>query len=485
MSFVDPVYLLFLPVVVGAAWLLQGHHRLQNGALLLASLVFYGWIHPWLVLLLLGVSSLNYATALAVHAERERGGTGGRWLALSMIGSLGTLCFFKYFDFFEGPFSAAVSAVGLDPGTLRVFLPVGLSFYTFHAMSYTIDVWRGHFEARRDLLDYLLFVTFFPQLVAGPIHRGSQLYPQVERPRTIDLAGVTSGFSLAMFGAFKKVVLADTMAPYVNVIYAHDAPSAPMIWAAALGFTIQALADFSGYTDMARGSARMLGFELVENFNHPYLAAKPSEFWNRWHMSFSTWLRDYVYMPASFSPWVRRWLSVPGVDMSAPFWTTTRALTLTMLVSGLWHGSTWNYVLWGAYYAVIGTVWQEIEQRIPRKVRKQRDWRPLLVPLMFAHTVVGMMIFREPSAARLLSHFTSDPLGGTADQWIIAGGMLMMCLYGAVPLVLALLWEQRVAPRLQDSPWRLPLQTTAWATVAVLLLVFYRSTGNDFVYFQF
>lgn len=485
MSFVDPVYLLFLPLVVLVARALQGHHRAQNAFLLLASFVFYGWIHPWLVTLLLGVSALNYATALGVAADREAQGTGGRWVAVSMLGSLGTLCFFKYFNFFEEPFRAAATAVGFDASTLQIFLPIGLSFYTFHAMSYTIDVWRGHFAARRDLLDYLLFVAFFPQLVAGPIHRGSQLYPQVEQPRTITFDGVASGLGLALFGAFKKVVLADTMAPYVNVIYADDDPSFAMIWAAALGFTIQALADFSGYTDMARGSARMLGFELVENFNHPYLAAKPSEFWNRWHMSFSTWLRDYVYMPASFSPWIRRWLSVPGVDMSSPFWTTTRALTLTMLVSGLWHGSTWNYVLWGMYYAVIGTVWQDIEQRIPRKTRKSRDWRPLLVPVMFLHTLVGMMIFREPSVARLLTHFTTNPFGGTADQWVIAGGMFMVCLFGAVPMTLALLWEQQVAPRLKGSAWALPVRTTAWTTAVVLLVVFYRSTVNDFVYFQF
>lgn len=487
MSFVDPVYVVFLAVVFSVNWALAGHLRAQNLWLLLASLTFYGWIHPWMVGLLLGSALLDYVAALGITRDQAAGGTGGRWMALSAIGNVGALAGFKYFNFFEAAFVAALQKVGFDahPTTMQVFLPIGLSFYTFQTMAYTIDVWRKQLTARNNLVDFLVFVALFPQLVAGPVERASNLLAQVEAPRRFNLDQVTSGLSLALFGAFKKVVIADTMAPYVNILYQAESPSWTMIWAACLGFSIQVLADFSGYTDMARGSARMLGFELMENFRHPYLASSPMDFWTRWHISFSTWLRDYVYLPSCFSPWVDRWIRLPFVGELSPFWVTARALLITMFLSGLWHGSTWNYIVWGLYYAVIGTVWAGIYERIPRKTRKQRDWRPILVPVMFVHTLVGMQIFREPDLARLWSHLTTSPFTGTADQHIVAVGMLAMCAAGAAPLLLALAWEQRVAPKLAASPLRLPVQTTAWAVCAVLLVTFYRSTNNDFVYFQF
>jgi D-alanyl-lipoteichoic acid acyltransferase DltB (MBOAT superfamily) len=484
MSFVDPVFLLFFAVVFCVHWGLARWHRAQNAWIAAVSLVFYGWVHPWLVGLLLYSSLMNFGLGLAVERDPDRRDT---WLGLSVFLNLGTLGFFKYFNFFQDAVVAALQTVGFaaHPTTWQIFLPVGLSFYTFHAMAYVIDVWRGQFKARTDLVGFLVFIGLFPQLVAGPIARAHALLPQVENPRTFQLEQVLSGLGLALWGAFKKIVLADTMAPYVNIIYAHDDPSWAMIWSAALGFAIQVLADFTGYTDMARGTARMLGFELLDNFDHPYLATSPMDFWQRWHISFSTWLRDYVYMPASFSPWVRRWITLPGTGDWTPFWHTARSLTLTMLISGIWHGSTWNYIAWGLYYAVIGTVWAWAQQRIPRKTRKSRDWTPYLVPLMFLHTLVGMMIFREPSVARLVTHFLKNPLGGSPDTWIVTGGMLMMCAFGAIPLLLALAFETYALPKLKTSPWYLPFQTTAFAAAIAAIAVFYRPTSNDFVYFQF
>jgi alginate O-acetyltransferase complex protein AlgI len=192
-----------------------------------------------------------------------------------------------------------------------------------------------------------------------------------------------------------------------------------------------------------------------------------------------------VYTPAVFSEWVRRRITIPGSGDWSPFWQTTRALTITMFLSGLWHGSTANYIVWGLYFALIGTIWVAVQQLLPRSFRRRRNWDPILVPVMFAHTLVGMMIFREPSVARLLSHFGRNPLGGTPDQWVIVGGMVIICLGGAIPLVLALLFEQHVLPRIEESPWFLPVQTTAWSVAAVALLTFHRSAVNDFVYFQF
>lgn len=487
MSFVEPTYLLFLAGLFALNMALSSSRKAQNVVLLLASLLFYGWVQPWLVGLVLFTALHNFFISLAIAREQANEREGNGWLGLSLLLNMGTLAGFKYFGWFQDAAITALQKVGFEvhPTTLQIVLPVGLSFYTFHAMAYTVDVWRKQFEVRRDLIDFVLFVGFFPMLAAGPVERAGNLLKQVENPRVITAETVASGVGLALFGAFKKIVIADTMAPYVNVIFANPDPSWAMIWSAALGFAIQVLADFSGYTDMARGSARILGFELMENFKHPYMSQSPMEFWTRWHISFSTWLRDYVYMPACFSPWIRKWLTIPGIGDLPPFWNTSRALLLTMLASGIWHGSTWNYVVWGVYYALIGTVWAYIATKIPKKVKKQRDWRPILVPIMFVHTLVGMMIFREPSLSRALGHMVRNPFGGSADQWVIASGMLMICLYGAIPMIAAMLWEERVAPKLKASPWGLPVRTTAWAMAVVLLVVFHRSTASDFVYFQF
>lgn len=487
MSFVSPSFPAFFAVVFGIHYALSWNHRAQSVALIVASLGFYGWVDTWMVGLLLGAAMLGYVSALGVAADQAKGRDGGRWLGLVLAGNVGTLCTFKYFNFFDRQIVAALQAFGVqaNESSLQLILPIGLSFYTFQTLAYVIDVWRGHAQPKRDLIQYLLFVVFFCQLVAGPINRAKQLMPQVESVRRFDLTNVLSGLSLALWGAVKKVMIADTMSPYVDLIYAQPDPSWAMIWAAALGFTVSVLADFSGYTDLARGSARMLGFELADNFNHPYLANGPAEFWNRWHMSFSTWLRDYVYMPACFSPWVKRWITVPFSGEWSPFWHTTRALTLTMLVSGVWHGSTANYVFWGGYYAALGTVWTWVHSKVPKKLKKSRNWRPFTVPLMFMFTVVGMMIFREPDIGRFFSHLVRNPFGGTADQWVVAGGMLAMCAGGAAPLLLALVWERAVAPRLSTSPWALPVRTTSWAVALILLVTFYRRSTGEFVYFQF
>ncbi len=484
MSFVDTTFVGFFALVFVTYWALASQRRMQNALLFGASICFYAWVHWWMALLLLGSALLDYGCARAIVAHRDHG---GRWMALSVAGNVGTLVFFKYGGWFTPEITAAITAMGLpfDTTTLQILLPVGLSFYTFQTMAYTIDVWREQLEVRTDLLDYLVFVCFFPQLVAGPVERASNLLPQFEEPRTFSSQVVGSGFGLALFGAFKKVVIADTLAPYVNAIYAVPEPSSAMIWAGALGFTVQVLADFSGYTDMARGIARMLGIELMENFDHPYLAASPMDFWRRWHISFSTWLRDYVYMPASFSPWIRTWLTIPGTPRWSPFWHTARALAITMFLSGLWHGSTANYLLWGAYYTVLGTVWVAVQKRIPRKTRRSRDWRPVMVPTMFLFTLVGMMIFREPNVARLAQHLTSNPFAGTPDQWLVAGAMVVLSGVAAGLLASFLIFDTRIRPAMAHSPWLLPLRTTSWAVAIVLLATFQRPTAQDFVYFQF
>lgn len=484
MSFVEPDFLGFFALVWCAYWTLHRSRRVQNALLLLTSVVFYAWVHWWMAALLLGSALLDYVAARAIAANREHG---TRWVVASVVGNIGTLCAFKYGGWFADDISRVLAELGMmgHESTLSIFLPVGLSFYTFQTMAYTIDVWREQLEVRTDLLDYMVFVCFFPQLVAGPVERASNLLPQFETARSFDLEQVGDGVGLALRGAFKKIVIADTMAPYVNAIFVAPDPSWGMTAAATLGFTIQVLADFSGYTDMARGIARTLGIELMENFDHPYLATSPMDFWRRWHISFSTWLRDYVYMPASFSPWVRKWVTIPGTGRWNPFWHTARALFITMMLSGLWHGSTSNYLLWGLWYAVIGTVWVGAQKRIPRSFRRSRDWRPVLVPGMFCLTLIGMLIFREPDLARLFGHLGRSPFASTEAQTVVTLSMLSVCAAGALPLLALLAFDLWARPRLAERRALLPFRTTSWALVAVLLLTFQRPTTEDFVYFQF
>jgi D-alanyl-lipoteichoic acid acyltransferase DltB (MBOAT superfamily) len=483
MTFVQLDYLWFLPLTLALHWVMPGQ-RGQNAVLLVASLVFYGWVHPWTVGLLLVSALIDFVAAKQIEDRPARRDLA---LGLSVAANLGLLGWFKYNGFFVDQLTGALRGAGVtaDLQTLKVLLPMGLSFYTFQTMAYTIDVHRGELKARRDLLDYLVFVTFFAQLVAGPVERATALLPQVEAKRQLRAEAFVSGLGLAIWGGFKKMVLADTLAPYVDKIMLVDEPSAAMVGAAALGFTVQVLADFSGYTDMARGSARMFGFELMENFKHPYLATSPMDFWQRWHISFSTWLRDYLYLPASFSPWVRRWVTLPGTGHWGPFWHTARALTITMLASGLWHGSTWNYVAWGLYYAVLGTVWAWAKQQIPLKKRKAYGKPALLVALYFPFTVLGMFIFREPDLTRWGMYLTLDPLGGTPAQTMAAVTLLALTALAALPLLIALVVDERVAPRWGAQPWFFAARTASWALMAVGMFVFFRLSSLDFFYFQF
>ncbi len=469
MTFIQYEFVCLLVIVFCAYWTVRDR-RAQNLLLVAASAVFYGWVHPWFLLLLYSSALLDWGMGLCIARRPERKRL---WLTLSLVGNLGKLAWFKYFDFFLDNVIHSLGALGIETSlhTLGIFLPVGISFFTFQSMSYTIDVYRGELEARRSFLDYAVFLSFFPQLVAGPVERASRLLPQVERTRRFDLEAVQSGLGLVFWGAFMKVAVADQIAPYVDKIFVHADPSGPMIWAATVGFTVQILADFSAYSKIARGSARMLGFELILNFDHPYLARSPSDFWRRWHISFSTWIRDYLYIPLGGS--------------RGGSWSTFRATAGAMLLSGLWHGAAWTFLLWGAYHTLLITGYRIVGRRIPKRLRRSRPGRVAAVPLMFAFTVVGWLIFRETHIDRLAHYLTLNPVGGTPEQWIAALVMLGATLACALPMVLVLVAERWLLPRLEGTPWLLPLRTTGWAAAAVLLAAFLRNNAGDFIYFQF
>ncbi len=469
MTFVQLEFLWFFAVLFVAYWAVP-NRRWQNGLLLVASALFYGWVHPFWLVLLYVAALIDYFAGLAMERWPERKKLS---LGVSLAANVGLLCYYKYFDFFVENLAAALSALGVENtlAPIGVLLPAGISFYTFQSMAYSIDVYRGELKPRKNLAEYLLAVSFFAHLVAGPVQRASNLLQQAETPRRFDLERVRSGFALAMWGAAKKVVVADTIASYVDKIFATESPSTPMVVAATLGFTVQILADFSGYTDIARGVARMLGWELMENFRNPYLAKNPSDFWRRWHISFSTWIRDYLYISFGGS--------------RGGFWRTTAATWASMLISGLWHGAAWNFVLWGAYHAALTTGYRLVAPRIPASL-KGRPWSgTAAVGVMFVFTVFGWYLFRESSLARIAATLTRDPFAATHEEWIAAAVMLEMTVLCAIPLVLALLVERYVLPRVERAAWFLPAQTTTWAGFALLIFFFVRMTASDFIYFQF
>ena len=464
MSFVQWEFPLFAAAVIAVYWLLPGR-RLQNLLLMVVSAVFYGWVHPWFLLLLYFSAGLDYTMGRLMAARPQRKTL---WLVLSLSGNLGMLGYFKYAGFFVDNVIAGLSAMGVEHGlsTLHIFLPVGISFYTFQTMSYTIDIYQGKLTPRRNLIDYLAFVSFFPQLVAGPVERASRLLPQLESARTFDAERFRSGLTLVMWGAFTKVCIADTIAPYVDQTFALSSPSWAMIWAATAGFTVQILADFSGYTNIARGLARMMGLELVVNFRNPYIARSPSDFWRRWHISFSTWIRDYLYIPLGGSRY-----------------RIHRATFTAMLLSGLWHGASWTFVLWGGYHAMLLTAYRKLTPKIPASLKALPGADAAAIGLMFCLTMLGWLIFRETDLSRLLTWLTLPPLAGSEAQWMAAAVTLAVTLACATPLVLALMLERTVIPRL--GRWTLPSQTTLWAAAALAVLTMHRSTGADFIYFQF
>jgi len=311
------------------------HQRIQNGFLLLASYVFYGWWDFRFLGLIVLSSLVDYAIGLGL--DRAKGlGSRRTLLVISLVTNLGILGFFKYFNFFLGSFAALMQQLGLPSHTssLAVILPVGVSFYTFQSMSYTIDVYRGKLHPCHDAVGFLAFVAFFPQLVAGPIERATHLLPQFKSKRFFDPIKAEDGLRQILWGLFKKVVVADSCAVCADFAFAsHDTLGGPILVFGAICFAFQIYCDFSGYSHIAIGTARLFGFDLMENFSYPYFSRDIGEFWRRWHISLSTWFRDYVYLPLG------------GNRRSKP--RTAMNIIATFTLSGFWHGASWTFVWWG------------------------------------------------------------------------------------------------------------------------------------------
>jgi alginate O-acetyltransferase complex protein AlgI len=460
---------IFFTIVLTLVHLLP--HRGQNVLLLAASYAFYAF-WDWRFLSLLFISTLVdfFAAPLAVPGRSRASRRFA--IATSVVVNLGILGFFKYFNFFAESFVDLFGAPqpGTDDVFMNIILPVGISFYTFQTMSYTFDVYAGRIRPVRSLLDLGLYVAFFPQLVAGPIERGARLIPQIVEPRRIDPERMGSACYLIVWGLFKKIFIADTIAHPVNAVYASADPTGPEVYLATVGFAVQIFCDFSAYSDIARGLARLMGFELMLNFNLPYLARSPADFWRRWHISLSTWLRDYLYIPL-------------GGNRRGK-WNTYRNLMITMLLGGLWHGAAYNFLLWGFYHGVL-----LILQRLVADRRRGESMNPggvvsvLQVVGTFHLMLFGWLLFRVEGMDQFVRMLAS--LAGSWSSWVSAGDMLLYMAPLVLPLALYQWWQRasgelEVVPR---QPWPVRAAFIGVALSAVLLLN--RSQSIPFIYFQF
>lgn len=334
-------FAIFLPIVFVLYWLVTNKNlTLQNTLLLLASYFFYAcW--DWRFMFLLMFSTLlDYFTGLKMQdASNQKGKR--FWFWLSVIVNLGFLGVFKYYNFFAESFAEAISNFGLkvSPRMLDIILPVGISFYTFHGLSYVIDIYKSRIKAERNFVDYAVFVSFFPLLVAGPIERATHLLPQIKRERTFDYSKAVDGLRQILWGLFKKIVIADNCAEYANQIFNNSADhTGSTLVLGALFFTLQIYGDFSGYSDIALGTARLFGIELLRNFAFPYFSRDIAEFWRRWHISLSSWFKDYLYIPLGGS--------------KGGNWMRIRNTFIIFIVSGFWHGANWTFLAWGALNAL-------------------------------------------------------------------------------------------------------------------------------------
>ena len=526
MSFITWQYLIFLPLVLVLYWQLPGRGRLV--LLLVASYFFYACWDVRFLALVLTTTVVDYLCALSIDGikpgrfqvlglallpgvwlggcamvlpashinllmvavaaalglaffaayeiiwrldpEKRR----RPYLILSICFCLGILGFFKYFGFFMDSAHNFLTFLGLQTNRvlLQIILPVGISFYTFQSLGYVIDVYRGHSPSCSSLLTFATYDAFFPQMVSGPIERGKHLIPQLEQTKAFLPEYLQDGLRLILVGFFKKVFVADNCAILANYVFT---PQTPLngYWAVigVVAFAFQIYGDFSGYTDIARGSAKLLGIDLAENFRFPYFSRNPSEFWGRWHISLSTWFRDYLYIPLGGN--------------RGPKWETVRNLAVTMLLAGLWHGASWVFVLWGAYHGVLLILYRVVpalrslgDEKSPSVLKGA-----LAVVLMWVLVFAGWAIFRSPNLHQLgvwlaaLGHWQTN----LALPW--ASSSIWLLIHVAPLLLLQILtWKYRDETSLGHLPW-----AARGAIYALMLLMIVSSTEHDteFIYFQF
>jgi D-alanyl-lipoteichoic acid acyltransferase DltB (MBOAT superfamily) len=478
MFFNSPEFFIFLSLVFAGYCLLQARLRLQNLLIVIASYVFYGW-WDWRFLFLMAFTSLwSYAFCLLEMNLPQASRRSKFLLAMSVLVNLGILGFFKYYNFFIDQIRFVCMAAGMELSlpSLQVILPVGISFYTFQALGYTIDVYRRSVVPTRDPVAFFAFISFFPQLVAGPIERASALLPQFLRPRVFDYAEAVSGCRQMLWGFFKKVLVADSCAVVANTLLNTPDPAGLDVWVGMLCFTFQIYGDFSGYSDIAIGCARLFGIRLMRNFNSPYFAQDIAEFWRRWHISLTTWFRDYVYIPLGGS--------------RCGTWKQIRNTFIIFLVSGFWHGANWTFIAWGLFHALCflplllrGQNRRYIAEMVSsdRLFPSCREVARMLSTFLLV--VVGWVFFRSPDLTTAC-HWLYEMATGWCDwSGLRCGELLTYNLFVPLGLFVALEWLGRG----QAYPPLPRNRVLRWGVyyLAVILIMVWRVVPQSFIYFQF
>jgi D-alanyl-lipoteichoic acid acyltransferase DltB (MBOAT superfamily) len=421
---------------------------------------------------------LDYLSGIQIfNAETQR--KKRMWLLISLIINLGFLGYFKYYNFFVESFADLLQSFGFKANitTLKIIIPVGISFYTFHGVSYVLDIYHGKIQPTRNIIDYALFVSFFPLLVAGPIERATHLLPQLKKPRSFDYSKAVDGMRQILWGLFKKVVIADNCASYVNKVFEnYPMQTGSTLALAAVFFAFQLYCDFSGYSDIALGSARLLGIELLRNFNYPYFATSFADYWKRNHISMTTWFMDYVYYPM--------------IGKSDKLWFWNLCMILTFLLSGLWHGAGWNFILWGFYQGVFIVISMNLAK--PRKrfekrhnMKNNRFWTFGTMFLTFGIVCFGLVLFRAETIGDAVKY-----LSGIFDKSLLSlpwgcSAQFRYSVFICLPLLLIVEWLQRNKQHgLQMNVQSLVLR---WFIYISLIFIIWAFGGEQetFIYFQF
>jgi alginate O-acetyltransferase complex protein AlgI len=482
MLFTSLNFVIFLPVVFFLYWFVTNKNlKAQNILLLIASYFFYASWNWHFLFLLIFSTFLDFFTGLKIY-QSEKQSAKKIWLWLSIIVNVGFLGIFKYYNFFVASFSTGAAFLGFhfNPWTLNVLLPVGISFYTFHGLSYVIDIYYRRIRAERNFIDYSVFVSFFPLLVAGPIERATHLLPQIKKPRNFNYKNAVDGLRQILWGVFKKIVIADQCAVYANLAFSHTGNySGSTLLVGALCFTIQIYGDFSGYSDIALGTSRLFGIELLRNFAFPYFSRDIAEFWRRWHISLSSWFKDYLYIPLGGS--------------KVSMWKRIRNTYIIFLVSGFWHGANWTFIIWGllnALYITPSIIFKTNRQYIEIVAKNSTfpSFREALAMLItFCLSVFAWIFFRAENLQQavqyistIFSHSLFSPVNFTLNN-------SSTCTILLVILFFIIEWfgrRHQYAIAALGLHWPKPLRLAFYYAILFTIIIF---TGNaqQFIYFQF
>ena len=462
-------YLIFLPVVFIVYWLLKNSYKKQNILLLISSYIFYGWWDYRFLSLIIFSSFLDYFVGQKIEdaiGDKNK----KHWLLVSLFSNLGLLGVFKYYNFFADSFASTMSNIGWEVNdlTLNIILPVGISFYTFQTLSYSIDIYRNQIKASRDIVGFFTFVSLFPQLVAGPIERASNLIPQIERKRNLNITLIKTGIFQIFIGLFRKVAIADNLGIYVDSVYSnYEIHNSSTLLVATVFYAFQIYFDFSGYSDIAIGSAKLFGFNFNRNFNFPYFSRTLTEFWRRWHMSLSFWLRDYLYISLGGN---RKGIII-----------TYRNLLLTMLIGGLWHGSSWNFVIWGGIHGLFLSL-----EKYTFSALNIKTFNAFGYIYTFVVVLVAWIFFRAPdfhSASAIITEIFSFDYGplfiGNINAFVNAVLLLLIGFLIDLKIFRSDVSLEEYGTRFSS------VKLSIIVSIIILMLCLFYSTAENFIYFQF